>query len=136
MRPSRRFKGKAPALDLTPLVDVVFLLVIFFMVTTTFVSSEVSSERGLEVELPSAETGSAGPAGAPSVTLTSDGLLYLGETQIEEAQLVELLRARLAAASSATVTLRADASVPHGSAVRLMDLIRAAGASQIAIATD
>jgi biopolymer transport protein ExbD len=135
MRPLRRLKDtglrRNLALDLTPMVDVVFLLIIFFMVTTTFVTSEM----GLPVDLPSAQSGAASPADVPTVTISRDQVIFFEDGEVPEGELVNLLRTRLAATPSGVVVLRADHTVPHGTAVRVMDLIKAAGAQQIAIAT-
>ena len=133
MRESRgRSRLRAsPTLDLTPMVDVVFLLVIFFMVSTTF----ITMESGLPVDLPSAQTAVTEPSTLPTVTITKDELIYVGGNAVSQAQLVDAVRGRMAATGYTTVVLRADASVPHGLVVHVMDLIKQAGAKRLAIAT-
>lgn len=130
-RPRRQRKYAEPHLDLTPMVDVVFLLVIFFMVSTTF----ITMESGLPVDLPDARTSEAEPSQLPTVTITKDERIYFGGAAISEEQLPAAVQQELAASGFTTVVLRADQSVPHGLAVRVMDLIKQAGAKRIAIAT-
>ncbi len=130
-RTRRRSTRPGLALDLTPMVDVVFLLIIFFMVSTTF----ITLESGLPVELPDARTAQAQADDLPTVTIDRDGQVYVAGTPVSEAQLVAVLQPLVDASPAGVVVLRADSQVPHGQTVRVMDLIRQSGASRIAIAT-
>jgi biopolymer transport protein ExbD len=120
----------SPTLDLTPMVDVVFLLIIFFMVSTTF----ITLETGLPVDLPQATTAEGQPEGLPTVTIDAQRRIYLAGSEVAEEELEGLLRSVLADAEVETVVLRADQSVPHGLTVRVMDAIKRAGAARVAIA--
>ncbi|MEX2536198.1 MAG: biopolymer transporter ExbD [Trueperaceae bacterium] len=131
MRRRPRFTRRDTVLDLTPMVDVVFLLIIFFMVSTTF----ITLESGLPVDLPQASSSQAQLSETPTVTVTGERAIFLGGAQVEEANLVATLRAQLEASGQGVVVLRADQIVPHGMTVRVMDLIRQAGAQRISIAT-
>jgi biopolymer transport protein ExbD len=127
----RRRAVSAPGLDLTPMVDVVFLLIIFFMVSTTF----ITLETGLPVDLPQAQSAQAQPSDMPTVTVTRDERVYLAGAEVAVGELVVLLQEALEATGLTTVVLRADETVPHGFVVEVMDLIKQAGAQRIAIAT-
>ena len=129
-RPSRRNRTGL-GLDLTPMVDVVFLLVIFFMVSTTF----ITLESGLPVDLPQAQSSQAQASDLPTVTINEDDQIFVGGSQVSEGDLVAVLREVLASSASDTVILRADQSVRYGLPVRVMDLIKQAGAQRVAIAT-
>ncbi len=127
----RRRYGAAPGLDLTPMVDVVFLLVIFFMVSTTF----ITLETGLPVDLPQAQSAQAQPSELPTITITSDERVFLAGAEVDRADLPALLQEAMESTGLTTVVLRADETVPHGFVVEVMDLIKRAGAQRIAIAT-
>lgn len=131
MRRRPRFTRRDTVLDLTPMVDVVFLLIIFFMVSTTF----ITLESGLPVDLPQARSSEAQSTEIPTVTVTRERVIFLGGAEIQEGELVSLLRAQLEASGQGAVVLRADQTVPHGMAVRVMDLIKQAGAQRVQIAT-
>lgn len=131
-RRQRRIVTTGLSIDLTAMVDVVFLLIIFFMVSTTF----ITLESGLPVDLPQAQSTQAQASGLPTVTITADQRIYLSGAQVTEEDLLASLEANLSDESSAgVVVLRADSSVPHGLTVRVMDVIKRAGALRIAIAT-
>ena len=130
-RRPRTYSRQNTLLDLTPMVDVVFLLIIFFMVSTTF----ITLESGLPVDLPQAQSATAQASEVPTVTVNSERAIFLAGSQVQEADLVAALRAQLEASGQGTVVLRADQNVPHGLTVRVMDLIRQAGAQRISIAT-
>lgn len=131
-RRQRRLAGPALAIDLTAMVDVVFLLIIFFMVSTTF----ITLESGLPVDLPQAQSAQAQASNLPTVTITAEQQIFVSGAQVTEEGLLAALEARLAEEGSpGVVVLRADSSVPHGLTVRIMDVIKRAGALRIAIAT-
>ena len=121
------------ALELTPLIHVVFLLLIFFMVSTTF----VSDEGGLAVELPRSENRDLIPEGRDVALANSAD----GTKQIDgEVQSLDQLRRRLKLTAeedpSTMVVVRADKELAHGRVVEVMDLVRELGLTQFAIATE
>jgi biopolymer transport protein ExbD len=116
-------------INIAPLVDVVFLLVIFFAVSTTFLDT-----AGLELTLPTSSSLAESSPQEITVGLSSDGRLFLEGEQIPEASLAADLRERFAAMDRKLVLLRADEETPHGTVVRIMDLARQAGATGLTIA--
>jgi biopolymer transport protein ExbD len=123
-----------PAINLTPLIDVVFLLLIFFMVTTTF-----TRETRLAVDLPEAEAGQSDPVNQPLEVLVSESGSYsINDERLMENDSAALRLALLNAADQDTgraVLLIADAEATHQSVVTAMDAIGQAGFSQLSIAT-
>lgn len=113
------------------MVDVVFNLLIFFMVSTSF----ITFQQALPVDLPQAQTAQLQSGTLPTVTITADGSIYVGDAAVSEATLVEALRQEIDVLGNSVVILRADQSVQHGLSVRAMDLIMTAGATRIAIST-
>ena len=118
------------SINIAPLVDVVFLLVIFFAVSTTFLET-----AGLELELPSSSSSATRQPEALVVTLDREGTLWFEEETWDDG---DALRRRLADSlqgrEDRMVTLRADEEIEHGQVVAVMDLIRGAGASGLTVA--
>ena len=121
-----------PRVDLTPMVDVVFLLLIFFMISTTFVESP-----GISIKLPesSSQTIDREPKEI-KVYLSQEGDIYHGEKKISIDDFRGLLAEHQADAKQTTVLLLADQESRHGKVVILMDLARDAGFTKLAIATE
>ena len=121
-----------PRVDLTPMVDVVFLLLIFFMISTTFVESP-----GISIKLPesSSQTIDREPKEI-KVYLSQEGDIYYGEKKISIDDFKGLLAEHQSDAKQTTVLLLADQESRHGKVVILMDLARDAGFTKLAIATE
>ncbi|MBK1708694.1 MULTISPECIES: biopolymer transporter ExbD [Marichromatium] len=132
LRPQR----KTPIdINLTPLIDVVFLLLIFFMVSTSF-----KDEARLRVQLPEAE-GVAAPAEEPPETLTividAEGVFFIGERRVlgaDAATLGRAIAAALAGRDSAPVLIQADARTPHQAVMTALDATARQGLNQVAFA--
>jgi biopolymer transport protein ExbD len=113
------------------MVDVAFQLIIFFMVSTTF----ITLQSGLPVDLPQATTSAVTSSDIPSVTINKDNQIFIGSTPVTLETLEAQLKATLQDTGFNIVILRADKSVLHGLSVQVMDILRKAGAQRIAIAT-
>ena len=122
---------KSASFDLTPLIDVVFLLLIFFMLTTTF----VNLENRVRVNLPSGDFTAAEPTENITVTVTENNTIYLNGKLIDPLKLTDGVYAELEKMPDNTVVLEADKGVLHGKVIRVMDLIKKGGGDKIAIAT-
>jgi biopolymer transport protein ExbD len=116
-------------INVTSLIDVVFLLLIFFVVTSTFLE-----RPGIDLSLPEAGS-SASEVAEVSVRIAADGGLYVGASPVTPEELTEVLETRLREAGTTEVTLEADRRVPHGRVVAAMDAARKAGATGLVVAT-
>lgn len=127
-----RKQNDEPRIDLTPMVDVVFLLLIFFMISTTFVESP-----GISIKLPesSVQTVDREPHEV-KVYLSKEGDIYYQNKQISLDDFKALLIENQADAKETTILLLADQESLHGKVVALMDLARDAGFVKLAIATE
>ena len=133
MRSRRQLRRTRPTpiLDMTAMVDVVFNLLIFFMVSTTF----ITVSQALPVDLPQASTALPQASDLPTVTITADDAIFVGADEVTEENLVEVLSEEIERLGQSTVVLRADQTITHGLSVRVMDLITTAGGTRIAIST-
>ena len=133
MRFRRNQKRKVRAnLDLTPLIDVVFLLVLFFMLSSTFVI-----QNSIPVELPEAEGSTQFESRDVSVTITGgeEGSLYVDNVRVADMDgLGQVLAARQAADPEVMVLIRADAGVPTGRTVEVLGVAYSAGITRSLIA--
>ncbi len=128
----RRRHSEEPRVDLTPMVDVVFLLLIFFMISTTFVETS-----GLTINLPKSSAQQIKKEQQEvRVYLRADGGIFLEQQAIELSDLIEKLQAYGDKAAETTFLLMADKDVKHGNVVQLMDSAKTAGFIKLAIATE
>jgi len=123
-----------PEVNLTPLIDVVFLLLIFFMVSTTF-----EHQSRIQIELPEA-TASPEELEEESLEIVIDaqGRYFIGEEQVVNTELKTLKSAISKAVGdrgTVPVTIRADASTPHQAVITALDATSQLGLTHISLAT-
>ena len=111
--------------DLMPLIDMVFILLIFFLLTST------ALQPAVDVELP--ETPEGNPANPPTlvVTIQSDGTLLIDADPVSRDLFLPVLESRYREQANTQLTIRADRRVAFGEVVRVMDLCKRAGAEEV-----
>lgn len=123
------------AIDLTPMLDVTFNLLLFFVVTTNFVQTQQTP--GIQVDLPrSSAQAIVNDDRDINVWMTADGAVYLDELPVDAATLRATFRERASKDPSTLVVIKADEGVSHGRVVRIMDQAKSFGLSRLAIATE
>lgn len=126
----RRRSGEIP--NLTPLIDIVFLLLVFFMLTSHFVQ-----EQAIDIDLPIAQSGEAvGEDTQLELVITAEGRFLLDEHFVEPESLEAVLREKLKQRSEKNLRVRGDRHAPLGQAVSVLDAARNAGASGVDIVTE
>jgi biopolymer transport protein ExbD len=121
-------KRTPPAdVDLTPLIDVVFQLLIFFLLTSAFINP------GITVRLPDAETGATSEELSMSISIDDAGRIYLGQEEVQMEQLEGRLLAQAGENADVTVAIWGDVEVRYGLFMRIMDLCRASGLRNIVL---
>ncbi len=117
-------------LDMSPMMDIVFLLLIFFLVTSTFLP-----DSGMDLELPESTTATQSELAPTMISVAEDGALRLDGEAIS----VEELQQRVAALPQSDrqrITVRADARVDYGVIVRIIDALRNAGVNGLSLPMD
>ncbi len=115
-------------INVTPLVDVVLVLLIIFMVTATYIVREA-----IEVDLPRAAHAGESTGAALAVVLTRDGAIYVDGEKASEAELARRARQLVSRDREARAIISADKGALHGAVVRVIDLVRGAGVTRFAI---
>ena len=119
---------RGPAIEMTPIIDMVFLLLIFFLVATTF----QQEERELKIALPQAEA--AGPISLSLreivVNITGDGTLVVAGQGTDLEGLRSIVTDAVAGNPEQKVTVRGDRDVPYGTVARVLDVCKASGVQE------
>jgi len=127
----RRNQIEEPKVELTPMVDVVFLLLIFFMISTTFVETP-----GISVNLPESSSELLEKEPKEVKVYLTASTISLGDEKLTMAQLQQRLIGMQGQAAESTFVLYADLKVRHGRVVEVMDSAQQAGFTKLAIATE
>ncbi len=123
------------AINITPMVDIILVLLVIFMVT----SSTMHSEASVEIDKPEAATGAESAADVQTLTLTCDasGAYFAGETRLDDGEAIRSFAAAVVAERPDTqAVLRCDRAARVDALVTAIDALRQAGVHKYAIATD
>jgi biopolymer transport protein ExbD len=117
-------------IEIIPMIDVIFFLLVFFMVSTL----SMTINRALPVNLPTAGSAQSSVQDNVTLTLTQDGGIFLDKEPISRQDIVQRVQAALAASPQLVVLVNADGAVRHSAVVEVLDTLRLAGVSALAIA--
>ena len=130
MKFRRHLKITSGKLDMTPLIDIVFLLMMYFMLTSTFIM-----QPGIKIKLPSALSTESMEKKQVIVCLAADGSLFYEEKNISIETLKTILETESRRNPEIMLIIKGDYDVVHGKVVEVMDLAKVSGVSCLAIAT-
>lgn len=130
MRYQRSKPTPSLGLDLTPMVDVMTTLLIFFLMTTTF----LVVQPGFAVQPPQASAGAPQPPENITVLVASDGRLAVGDRAISLQELTALVAAKNHV--QPVIFIKADKDTSHGRVVEVIDSVKKGGAARISIAVE
>lgn len=124
-RPTRKV-----IINITSLIDVIFMLLLFFMITSTFLE-----QPGIKLELPSAKSATSGVPQEYVLTVDKKGLLFLNRQPLALAELEAEIRKALPRMKDAALVLKADQEISHGLVVSVMDMAKRGGVKKLIIGT-
>lgn len=131
MRRRRQVFDDSVQIDMTPLIDMVFILLIFFIVATSFVR-----ESGVEVNRPSARSAAARENVAMVIGITGAGQIFIEGRQIDIQNIRGRMNSFLAEVPGGSVVIAADKSCPTGITVKVLDHCRLAGVTNLSVAAE
>ena len=130
MRLQRKGNLKKARIEIIPMIDTIFFLLVFFMISTL----SMARFTGVQVNLPKAASGSQPPTETIVISLTKDGQIFFNKSQTSLDSLWESLRDELMKNPELLVVINADDDVQHGKVVEIMDQARQTGATKLSIA--
>jgi biopolymer transport protein ExbD len=131
MAATARRRGLITDINVTPLVDIMLVLLIIFMLTAHLIA-----KQAIEVQLPKAANSTAVPATTLAVTLTREGRMYLNGVETTPAALRATVQAAVAKDPKTQTIISGDKDVSHGRVVWVLDLVKSLGVTSFAIQID
>ncbi|MGM0480446.1 MAG: ExbD/TolR family protein [Pseudomonadota bacterium] len=119
------------SIDMTPMLDIVFIMLIFFIVTTSFVK-----EAGIQVNKPEANQANKEPSANIFIAIRDTGEIWMDKRQVDVKRVAANLERMLAEQPTDLVVIQADEEAQHGRVVEVMDQIKEAGIDKISIAAE
>jgi biopolymer transport protein ExbD len=126
-----RRRGIIAEINVTPLVDIMLVLLIIFMLT-----AHVIARQAIEIELPRASQSTALPPTTLAITLRTDGAIFLNDKPVTPAALREAIKASVAKDPRTQAIVAGDKRVSHGRVVWVLDTVKSLGVTQFAIQID
>lgn len=126
----QRSKKITPAVNIAPLIDIVFLLLLFFIL-----SSHFSAQPGIKINLPTSETKDFHKEDELIVYISQDNKVYLNEEEVSLDALTKLLRERISEGSNQQAIIKADEKINLGFAIEVIDAIKNAKVEAVVIST-
>jgi len=127
----KRNRREEPAPDITPMIDVVFLLLIFFMLSTTFIV-----QPGITISLPKSSAEEIKKQKEEiEVSISREGDFYLDGNKVDLEALKERFINAAEGSMESVVIINADEKASHGNVVAVMDIAKASGITKLAVAT-
>jgi biopolymer transport protein ExbD len=127
-RSADRDEYEITSINVTPLVDIMLVLLVIFMVTTTYIVKEA-----IKVELPRAANSAETTAHTLQIMITRDGTAYLDGAAVTEELLARKIREALQRKEDLQAVVAADKEARHGAVVHVLDLLTTLGVSRFAI---
>ena len=118
-------------INITPLTDVMLVLLVIFMVTTPLIMTE-----SFKIKLPRAVTSGTETGKGVIIAVAEDGRISIDGKDVREAELLDVLRKGFAAGLDTTVVVKADGNARHSVIVKVLDTAKLAGADRLSIATE
>ena len=131
MRRKIRHDTEEAKVDLTPMLDIVFIMLIFFIVTSTFIK-----EPGVDIERPDAETTQKVKTVAVLIAITSDNRIFIDKKEIDLRAVRGSVERMLAENPNGAIVIQADKDSEAGVMMKVMESVRDAGASATKISTN
>jgi biopolymer transport protein ExbD len=126
-----RRRGIIAEINVTPLVDIMLVLLIIFMLTAHLIA-----KQAIEIELPRAAQSTALPPTTLAIALKADGELFLNDKPVTAAALRDAIKAAVARDPKTQAIIAGDKRVSHGRVVWVLDTVKALGITQFAIQID
>ncbi|HML32936.1 ExbD/TolR family protein [Sporomusa sphaeroides] len=123
---------RQPKLMIIPMIDIIFFLLVFFMMSTLY----MVEQRTLPVSLPQASAAQADVAKNVTITIARDGAVYVEQEQIPPELFKARIQAQLARQADSAFVLRADKQAEYGRVVQVLDELKALGVKKVAVATE
>ncbi len=132
MRRRPRKVKQPPSLMLSPMIDMIFLLLVFFIVSTMY----MSEVKTISLALPMAKYSETLKKSNFTVSLKKDGTLYLEDAPIDLAPLLDRVKEEAKSNTAFSVTIRADEEASYKRVIALIDALKGAGVTNLGLATD
>ncbi len=130
-RKNRNSDQEEATIDMTPMLDIVFIMLIFFIVTTSFVK-----EAGIDVNRPQATQATQKKSANIFVAVRENGEIWMDKRMVDVERVAANIEKMLAEQPTDMVVVQADKAARHGLVVKVMDQIKAAGIEKISIAAE